>query len=178
MRTDELKEKYYKWLTFKIGHPGGYKKLLRLLHSIDFTYKIDMDANRYEDGIELRYTFMSGMGIEYREGASILDVTPCSVLEMMAALAVRIEHDIMAEPDGEDRTWFWFESMLQNSGLAYENDKCFNEEDAKRTVKIMLEREYQYDGSGGGLFTLNDPPNDLRRTEIWYQAMWWLTDYI
>lgn len=174
----KMSNRYFIWLIRKIGAPTGFNRLFRFLDSVDFTYRIEMDGNRYEDGIELRYQFARENSIDYREISATVDVKPCSVFEMMCALALRIEHDIMAEPDGEDRTWTWFEAMLENSGLINEEDYEFDEERATEIVQVILQREYGFDGSGGGLFYLPDPPKDLRNTEIWYQAMWWLGDYI
>jgi hypothetical protein len=41
-----------------------------------------------------------------------------------------------------------------------------------------MDREYNPDGSNGGLFVLKNPRADLRETEIWYQAMWYLTEQL
>ncbi|WP_243133445.1 hypothetical protein [[Ruminococcus] torques] len=35
----------------------SYRRLLKVLHKIEFTYSIPMDGNRAEDGIDLRYRF-------------------------------------------------------------------------------------------------------------------------
>lgn len=57
MTKNELINMYFEWM-YDIVCPDkkkSYRKLLYFLHSVDFTYLIDMDGNRFEDGIELRY---------------------------------------------------------------------------------------------------------------------------
>ena len=76
-----------------------YKILLCQLHGIIFYNLIDMDADRAEDGINLRYRFGYENGYESAMIASCLDNRPCSVLEMMVALAIKIEEQIMDDPD-------------------------------------------------------------------------------
>ena len=62
MSNTELKERYFNWLCNQVGdcypHNGyPYQKLLRLLFTIEFTFLLPMDSDRYDDGIDLRYDF-------------------------------------------------------------------------------------------------------------------------
>jgi len=75
----------------------SYQKLLRHLHNIDFQYMLPMDGNRAEDGIDLRYRFGYEKEYEGSTIASYLDNSPCSVLEMLIALAFRCEEHIMTD---------------------------------------------------------------------------------
>ena len=84
--------KYFEWL-FDIVCGGRYinvsfRKLLMFLHDTEFTFSIAKDENRAYDGIELRRRFglMNGYSEEQIEGYLF---GPCSVLEMMVALAIR-----------------------------------------------------------------------------------------
>ena len=56
---DDLRELYFDWMYRTACHKSrrSYKKLCRCLDTIQFTYTIPMDGNRYEDGIDLRYKF-------------------------------------------------------------------------------------------------------------------------
>ena len=104
MTEIELNNEYFEWMCQLVCNERysrrlSYQKLLRHLHNIDFQYMLPMDGNRAEDGIDLRYRF--GYEKEY-EGpmiASYLDNRPCSVLEMLIALAFRCEEHIMTDPD-------------------------------------------------------------------------------
>ncbi len=88
MTKNELNDAYFNWM-YQLVFDGryskklSYRKLLRELHRIEFTYSISMDGNRAEDGVDLRYRF----GYENRYSNSMisayLDNRMCSVLEMI-----------------------------------------------------------------------------------------------
>lgn len=107
MTEIELNNEYFEWMCQLVCNERysrrlSYQKLLRHLHNIDFQYMLPMDGNRAEDGIDLRYRF--GYEKEY-EGlmiASYLDNRPCSVLEMLIALAFRCEEHTL----NVHRDWF------------------------------------------------------------------------
>lgn len=175
MFRDQLINDYFEWLwnfTKCRGHSQN-RKIITLLHNIEFRYSIPMDANREEDGIDLRYRFITEVGIpkNYQEVYGYLD-GPCSVLEMMIALAIRCEESIMDDPDIGDRTSEWFWLMMKNLGLDYMNDRKFDRDIAEEKISIFLDRRYKRNGEGG-LFVVNGR-RDLRKVEIWYQMCWYL----
>lgn len=175
MFRDQIINDYFEWLwnfTKCRGHSQN-RKIITLLHNIEFRYSIPMDANREEDGIDLRYRFITEVGIpkNYQEVYEYLD-GPCSVLEMMIALAIRCEESIMDDPDIGDRTSEWFWLMMKNLGLDYMSDRKFNRDIAEEKISIFLDRKYKRNGEGG-LFVVNGR-RDLRKVEIWYQMCWYL----
>lgn len=175
MFRDQIINDYFEWLwnfTKCRGHSQN-RKIITLLHSIEFRYSIPMDANREEDGIDLRYRFITEVGIpkNYQEVYAYLD-GPCSVLEMMIALAIRCEESIMDDPDIGDRTSEWFWLMMKNLGLDYMSDRKFDRDIAEEKISIFLDRKYKRNGEGG-LFVVNGR-RDLRKVEIWYQMCWYL----
>lgn len=178
MNRKELQCDYFDWmygLVCDTEHPTNlsYRKLLNFLHNMDFTYQIVMDSNRFEDGIELRYRY----GYENNQDSPIvsrnLDDRPCSVLEMLIALSIRLEEHIMDDPEIGDRTGQWFWNMLTNLGLGSMDDRKFNENYVEGIILRFLDREYEPNGKGG-LFTIENCRYDLRTVEIWYQACWYL----
>lgn len=175
MFQDQIINDYFEWLwnfTKCRGHSQN-RKIITLLHNIEFRYSIPMDANREEDGIDLRYRFITEVGIpkNYQEVYGYLD-GPCSVLEMMIALAIRCEESIMDDPDIGDRTSEWFWLMMKNLGLDYMSDRKFDRDIAEEKISIFLDRRYKRNGEGG-LFVVNGR-GDLRKVEIWYQMCWYL----
>ena len=175
MFRDQIINDYFEWLwnfTKCRGHSQN-RKIITLLHNIEFRYSIPMDANREEDGIDLRYRFITEVGIpkNYQEVYGYLD-GPCSVLEMMIALAIRCEESIMDDPDIGDRTSEWFWLMMKNLGLDYMSDRKFDRDIAEEKISIFLDRKYKRNGEGG-LFIVNGR-RDLRKVEIWYQMCWYL----
>ena len=172
----EFKEEYFQWLCHFVKCYSR-RRLLRYLHSVDFQYKIPMDGNRYEDGINLRYRFAEDRGYPHKYAAAWIDDSPCSVLEMMVALAVRLEEDICRDPEYGDRTPKWFEQMLKSMDIWYMTDDEYSEALASSAINRMLERRYSRNGEGG-LFTVHHAGKDMRRAEIWYQAMWYLNEVL
>lgn len=180
MTKNELVKRYFDWMCqlvcdSKYSKKLSYKKLLRRLNEIDFTYILPMDGNRAEDGVNLRYRF--GYECEYDDQiiATYLDDRPCSVLEMMVALALRCEESIMDNPDMGDRMGQWFWTMIVNLGLGSMYDSKFDVDYIDDVVLRFLNREYDPNGEGG-LFTVENAYRDMRTVEIWYQLCWYLDE--
>lgn len=177
MVRDDVLNEYFDWMCQLVSDKQyigdrSYRKLLSKLHNIPFTYTIDMDGNRAADGIDLRYRFGYERNYEDYIIASFLDDKPCSVLEMIVALALRCE-TIMEDPDYGDRTGEWFWGMIESLGLKSMDDTGFNRDYVDDVIDIFLSRDYGRDGRGG-LFTIKHPKRDLRTVEIWYQMNWYL----
>lgn len=136
-----------------------------------------MDENRAIDGLDLRYRFCYEKSYEYSALEAELKDKPCSVLEMMVALAQRFEEQIMDNPDIGNRMPEWFSYMLENLGLDGMDDDHFNEQIVGQKVDRFLKREYLPNGQGG-LFYIPDTSRDLRDVEIWYQACWFFDSII
>jgi hypothetical protein len=136
-----------------------------------------MDENRAGDGRDLRYRFAYEMGYATADIRAFLDDGPCSVLEMMTALAARCEEHIMGDPDIGNRISRWFWAMIQNLGLSSMDDEHFDEGFTDRTLARFLAREYGSDGEGG-LFMVKNAGKDMRGIEIWYQMMMYLNEYV
>ena len=107
--------------------------------------------------------------------ADVLDVKECSVLEMMIALSLRCEEQIIDDPDVGDRTRKLFWSMINNLGLNRMDDESYDSFEVEDRLDIFMNREYKPDGTGG-LFKLRKTRHDLRNVEIWYQMMWYLSE--
>lgn len=177
---DILSNEYFNWMynlvcDSKYSKRSSYRKLLSYLHNREFTYILEMDGNRAEDGKELRYRFLYENGYHNSEMGDYLDDGPCSVLEMMVALVIRCEEHIMDDPEIGNRTGQWFWSMIVNLGLESMSDRYFDEEYVEMVVDRLLNREYDDDGRGG-LFTVTHYRQDMRDVDIWYQFMWYLDE--
>ena len=175
---DNLHIDYFEWMCDLVCNDRhsrrvSYKKLLAYLHEREFTYILDMDGNRAEDGIDLRYRFAYEKGYDYRLIACYLDNRPCTILEMMVALAMRCEEHIMYDSDIGDRTEQWFWKMIDNLGLGNMTDSKFDKRYSDEVIDIFLDRKYKRNGEGG-LFTIEHCEHDLRDIDIWYQLNWYL----
>ena len=173
-----IREHYFEWLydyvcTGRAHEHVSYVKLFRLLHNIEFTFSIGNDLNRARDGVDLRYRY--SVEIDNESVLERLD-GPCSVLEMIIALAIRCEQTIMDNTGFGDRTNQWFWNMLSNLGLSHMTDDIFEAEYVIDRVNDFLDRNYEPDGLGG-LFYIRGCKDDLREVEIWTQLCWYLDDY-
>ena len=178
MIEHEINEDYFEWLYEgmcgnRYSKNISYRKLLEHLHNTNFRYTISNDKNRASDGIDLRYSFALSQGCE-DEPELITDYLkgPCSVFEMMVALAQRCE-SVMDDPKIGDRTGQWFWGMVNNLGLGGMNDNRYDEQYVDDVINTFLDREYKSNGKGG-LFTIRNCEYDLREVEIWYQLCWYL----
>lgn len=178
MIEHEINEDYFEWLYEgmcgnRYSKNISYRKLLEHLHNTNFRYTISNDKNRASDGIDLRYSFALSQGCE-DEPELITDYLkgPCSVFEMMVALAQRCE-SVMDDPKIGDRTGQWFWGMINNLGLGGMNDNRYDEQYVNDVIDTFLDREYKSNGKGG-LFTIRNCEYDLREVEIWYQLCWYL----
>lgn len=180
MTQDELNLEYLEWMYQIVCDDRytknlSYRKLFTYLYNTEFVYGNPMDGNRYEDGIDLRYKFGSSCDVPTHLIASYLDDHPCSVLEMMVALSIRLETNIMCNEDLGDRVGQWFWEMIVNLGLGHMNDQNFDEKHFEDVMDIFISRSYDRDGKGG-LFRTTDKTKDMRTLDIWYQMHAYLND--
>ena len=163
---------YFKWLCEVVDCPPEYTDLLQKLDSRVFTWRIRNDSNRAQDGLALRSRFIDETGAKVTEE---IFMRPCSVLEMMVALACRIEDDIMFDPSYGDRAPQWFWIMVSNLGLDGMDNEHFDNENVDQVLNVLLGRSYFMNGTGG-LFPLKRPKVNQRRVEIWYQMSEFLVE--
>lgn len=173
----KLKTIYFDWLVELVceqhdPNHTSYQKLLRFLNNNEFIFSIAMDENRYADGMYLRYRFTYEHPEYKRETDLYLD-GPCTVLEMMVALALRCEENIMDDPEYGNRTGQWFWNMIVSLGFGGMTDYNFDEPKARIILKKFLHRNYRPNGRGG-LFTIKHSDIDLRSIEIWHQLCLYL----
>lgn len=164
-----LDELYLEWLYSQVAagidkstvRPTTYWRLLKQLFDKEFVWVVPNDDNRLEDGRDLRYEFIEDQGIQ--------DVDPhwvrlgCSMLELLVGLARRLSFVAEGEPAG----WFWH--LIANLGLTKYTDRArLNEERIDELLDMVIFRTYRSNG-WGGIFPLQDPQEDQRQVELWYQ---------
>lgn len=191
-------KEYFLWLytivysddmsPFQIHNGLEYFDLFETLFNIPFHWpeSIPNDENRAIEGLQLRQLFVENGGF-YNDVENIpasgerLVHSPCSTLEMMIALAKKIEENIMYNPEEGDRTSLWFWDMIRNlwksidhyTDISVLSDGCFNENDRDsiiHTVNNWYDRLVSSDGIGSPFpLQKQDQKQDLQ--EIWYQML-------
>lgn len=153
---------YFHWLTNRVLNPGTnlYIDLLQMLHAREFTWLVEGDQNRAEEGVELRGIFMSETG---SRGSPGLDVLGCSVLEMLIGFANRCSFQTVVS----EKTWFWI--FIRNLGLSeFRHVGPEDEDSVNDIVHAFVSRSYGTHGEGG-IFPLRWTDIDQSRAELWHQ---------
>lgn len=182
MTADQIREEYFEYLYQVVCGDDivaklSWRRLIWHLFNTPFRISyIQMDENRMLDGIRLRYIF----GDDAQYPRSVIDSCideDCSVLELMIALATRMENEIMASSEYGDHTSLWFWSMIGSLGLNAMTDDQYDPEDVDFILDRFMDREYGPDGEGS-LFYIQNSQKDLRHIEIWYQMCEYLNNLI
>lgn len=168
-KSSAVNDIYYHWLLEQIHYYGNkkpYNKLLDYLYRTPFWIVIPRDDNRMNDGLNLQTEFesMSGYQLDRKY--------PCSVLEMLIALSIRIEEEYLSNMDElHPEHIFW--EMIENLYLDDETDQVFDEENCEEILHNWMERDFEPSGYGS-IFPLNEATKDQRDVEIWEQMMAYL----
>lgn len=173
---DLCRANYKAWLLEKLEWKRrGYSELMSLLFDMEFEYYILKDRSRYYDGTYLRHEFIKEE--DTLEAHELYDEdrnTPCSVLEMLAGLSIRVDDEWIGDP-GDPKPGAFFEEMLSNLGLLEYNHKNFDAEKVVKKVTKWLRREFNRNGKGS-ILPINHPRRDQRNIEIWDQLMEYLSE--
>lgn len=168
---------YLEWLSDIINlyspEHEDYSSLIKYMFGYEFRYTIERDECRVKDAINLLYMrYMDEYDLPY--DISRLYDRSSSVLEVLIALSIRCERDIMGEPDEyEDDKWFWI--MLENLGLDNCTNDVFDEEIVDYILSKWLDRRFAYNGNGS-IFPLKHTNNNQKFVEIWYQMSEYLEE--
>lgn len=171
---------YFDWLCVQVngGDPGeSYVGLLRVLFNHVFYWRLPLDADREADGLELRNEFRDDSPRLYLSDGFYDE--PCSVLEVLVALAYRLDGDVLGNEDyiSEPSRWFWM--MVENLGIKIDDQNFTNldREMVDRRIDLWLSRVFDSDGSGS-IFPIPGTENDQRELEIWNQMHEYLIRFV
>ena len=139
--------------------------LVSALAEVEFVWRHPMDENRAIDGLELRSDFEYETG-EYLDKTSGL-IPQCSMFEMLAALAIRCENQLMRNSLLGDRTSKWFFEFLDNLGIL----EC-NERDVDHIVDVC----HDFMNGRKDMFPLKKRGIKQKNEQIWKQLMAYLNE--
>lgn len=177
--TCSIQEDYFRYLYNMVCGDSevSWVDLFAKLNDTPFQYIIPIDTNRAEDGVALRYRFGRECKYSQNDVAHYLDCRDCSVLEMMIALCIRCEDEIMESPEKGNRIGYWFWNMIVSLGLNQMSDEDYDPDYVDAVLERFLYRRYDRDGKGS-LFWVEDTMKDFRNLEIWYQMCEYLNSII
>ena len=169
-----MSDGYFAWLTSRISpYATGYILLANVLHHIEYYSLMMLDENRAKDAIRMREEYISEFG-----GSA--DDSPPSVLEVMVAMAIRINDEIMYDNREPNRTGVWFKDMLDNLGLSAFDDISWtidSDNYARAIVTRWLDRRYARNGRGSP-WPLRRTVENLKNVQFWDMVQWyWAENY-
>lgn len=147
----------------------GYDQLMTQLHFSPFEIVLKRDHNRLQDGLSFRQQFLNENGIN-----GDFSDHPGGILEVLVALAVRIDGEFIGNPSDPAPDYIFWE-MICNLGLDKFDDKHYNSDYVYEILGKFVRREYDFNGRGG-LFPLKNVQNDQRKVEIYYQMLAYLSE--
>lgn len=178
-----ISEEYFNWIINTIFDDvnliDSYYGLLLELHGYVFEYSIQKDENRQKDAQDFRYMFGEAAG--YSEGciARELDIQPPSLLEVIIALINRVQDNVLCDLEHGIKNQDIFMDILKSLQL---DEMChgryLTSDDAicvENRISKLYNKDFSYYGEGS-LFTVSNPQEDMRCTEIWFQFMWYLNE--
>ena len=165
---NRIREEYVQWILRQVGdYHNRHRRLFQYMYEIPFKYSIKRDRNRESDALLFRENFIDE--IDYGRD---VENDPCSVLEVLASLSIRIDNEYVGDPsDSRPDKIFW--EMVCNLGLDQFDDRRFDAGAIYEVVSRWLNRDFSYNGEGS-IFPIKQPKRDQREAEIWVQ----MNDYL
>lgn len=169
-QIEELWDDYLQYLIWIGGLQKfrQYGRLFEILHNIQFTYILDRDNNRNEDGNDLREDYLIPDCFD-KEADKYFYGHWVSVLEMLLALAIRVDDEFIGDPSEEHPEDFLME-MINNLGLGVYRGEKYRENDVIKIVQKWMNRKFDKGGYGSP-FPLKYSCEDQRKIEIWDQMI-------
>ena len=146
MISNRIRNDYFNWMydMVCVNQSKTYYELFHFLDQVEFVAVMPMDVNRAEDGRNFRYRFGYETGVPSYQISDSFGPSPCSLLEMMVALAHRCEEQIMRDSKYGDRTNVWFWEMIKTLGLDDMYDGNFDPLTASHIVYTFLKRKKEF----------------------------------
>ncbi len=175
MIFDELWDDYLKYLIWRcrLEKYVKYGTLFKTLHNIDFYYIIDRDDNRDEDGYDLRNDYK--IPKEFVSMREEFYSRKTSVFEMLIALSIRVNDEIIGDPSDEHPEYFFIEMLDNLFGSLKRNNHLNDQNYIIDIVNKWLNRDFRDDGFGSP-FPVTHDLRDQTKLEIWDQMMSYINE--
>lgn len=154
-----------------------FSQLIERLWKTPYVTSNEYDLNRWSDGVSYRRQFAWKCDYPY----SVIDRHPllgnedvfgCRMLEMMVALANKMEETLL-DNWKEDRTYIWFWRMVTSLRLYEFDDSRFESVAVDEIIDRFMRGLYAPDGTGD-LFTIYELGYDCRDHQIFDKMQKWV----
>lgn len=171
-------ENFVEWESFI----DKWSVLTDILLNVEYVAVVKGDQNRAEDGLYLRSEF------NHEEDANLNMDIPASVLEVLVALACRMEREYVGDSE-ENLAYEIFEMFMGSLGLTWVASKTLSGGLSKKELKIVaqtLDSWLQNDGSVSIFPVTEYELPELEGKQLWQQMLffiensensWKLTDF-
>lgn len=169
---DEIWAEYLECLIDRCGLAKykKYRKIFEVLHDIDYIYVMERDKNRLSDGLGLRRDFENAIHDRYPHLVDEFHNRRCSVMEMLVALAIRVDTSILCDPmSGEETPYKFFMEMIENLRLDQFKGMHFDAHGVRLIISLWMRRNFKPNGEGSPFPVKNDD-RDQRKLETWDQV--------
>lgn len=147
-------------------HHPRYSCLLDQMYRKEYYFVVPMDENRAGDGLYLRDTYL----MNQPNPVGSVSGGPCSFLEFLIGVALRLEYMLMDENCVPASEYFW--ELADRLRLTDYPDVAYSDDSTGLMVDLIMtdfmDRTYSRCGEGG-LFPLRPPCKDQTKVEVWYQ---------
>lgn len=163
---NDTTEKYLSEVYREYGiYNKRYSKLLRLLFETPFYCTLEEDESRLEDGRFLRKDVIEHGHLGRLENE--IDDIRISVLEVILALAVRMDSEYIGDPcHPYPENIFW--ELVTNLGFRLFHNGNFKERESDEILDNWMNRKFERNGEGS-IFPLRYTRRDQTRIPIWGQ---------
>lgn len=167
---------YYFWWLYDRVKGSYYNELLEELYNIPFARpRFDIDKSREVDGLGLRKEFSEVTHYRYD-----VHERPCSFLEMLIALAYKLDNDVLFETKYGDRSLDWFWMFIDLLGFSQATDDHWNYSWKKHVndkCEKVKNRRCGKDGKDG-MFYIPWREEDMTQESLWRQLMWYVDENV
>lgn len=146
---------YFLFLKNKVDLNDTFNDILIEMYNMPFKSYLEKDDARVADGLSLRK--------DYKGADPLSDSDPVSVLEVIIALAIRMEIEYVSDLNTY-RIRETFLRLIDNLGLL----KISNKGKARLILNNFVNRTYRPNGVGG-LFPMKNTVRDQREVDLWSQ---------
>ena len=150
-------DNYFNFLKTQVEINDAFDDILYPMYKTPFIAYVPRDDSRVSDGLALR-----------RRYKGPIDILECSVLEVVIALAIRMENEYIGDPS-INQIKSTFIRLIDNLGLIKNKNNIYER------LNMFVKRAYAPNGVGG-LFPLKRTLRDQRDVDLWGQMNEWISE--
>ena len=150
-------DNYFNFLKTQVEINDAFDDILYPMYKTPLIAYVPRDDSRVSDGLALR-----------RRYKGPIDILECSVLEVVIALAIRMENEYIGDPS-INQIKSTFIRLIDNLGLIKNKNNIYER------LNMFVKRAYAPNGVGG-LFPLKRTLRDQRDVDLWGQMNEWISE--